>query len=71
MSRDEAADSRWNRLYRVGGAAALITVAIFPIQIVVYIASSAGVVVAAEARAEPALGGAVGVGGYVFGRGSH
>jgi hypothetical protein len=33
------ADSRWNWLYRIGGAAALLLVAIVPIQIVVFIAA--------------------------------
>jgi hypothetical protein len=35
----ETADSRWNWLYRVGGAAALLSVLIVPIQIVVFVAS--------------------------------
>lgn len=35
----ETADSRWNWLYRIGGAAALLSVVIVPIQIVVFIAS--------------------------------
>ncbi len=35
----ETADSRWNWLYKVGGAAALITVVLIPIQIIVFIAS--------------------------------
>jgi hypothetical protein len=34
----ETADSRWNWLYRIGGAAALLSVLIVPIQIVVFIA---------------------------------
>src|SRR5215207_5047575 len=33
-----SADSRWNWLYKVGGAAALFSVAIIPIQLVVFIA---------------------------------
>ena len=35
----ETADSRWHLLYKVGGAAALFSVVIIPIQIIVYIAS--------------------------------
>ena len=35
----EIADSHWKSLYKFGGAAALITVVIMPIQIIVYIAS--------------------------------
>jgi hypothetical protein len=34
----ETADSRWNWLYRIGGAAAVLSVAIVPIQIVVFMA---------------------------------
>jgi hypothetical protein len=32
------ADSRWRWLYKVGGAAALFSVAIIPIQLIVFIA---------------------------------
>ncbi len=38
-SRIETADSRWNWLYKLGGAAALIMVVLIPIQIVIFIAS--------------------------------
>ncbi len=38
-SRVETADPRWNWLYKLGGAAALIMVVLIPIQIVVFIAS--------------------------------
>jgi hypothetical protein len=34
----ETADSRWNWLYRIGGAAAMLSVVIVPIQIVVFMA---------------------------------
>jgi hypothetical protein len=36
----EIIDSRWKGLYKVGGTAALITVAFIPIQMVVFIAWS-------------------------------
>jgi hypothetical protein len=35
----EAADSRWNWLYRLGGAAGLIMVAIIPLQVAIFIVS--------------------------------
>jgi hypothetical protein len=38
-SRAEAADSRWNWLYKIGGIAALLSVVLFPIQIAVCLIS--------------------------------
>ncbi len=37
MSGIETTDPRWNWLYRVGGAAALITAVFLPIQVAVFI----------------------------------
>ncbi len=34
---DNTADPRWSRLYRIGGVAALVSVALIPVQIVVYL----------------------------------
>jgi fumarate reductase subunit D len=38
LNEDPTADSNWKSLYKIGGAAALITAVIMPIQIIVYIA---------------------------------
>jgi hypothetical protein len=38
VSDAETADPHWNWLYRIGGAAALITVVLIPVQIIVFIA---------------------------------
>jgi len=38
ISDADAADSRWHWLYKLGGAGALLTVGLIPIQIIVYIA---------------------------------
>lgn len=39
VARAEIADSRWSWLYKVGGAAALITAVFIPVQIIVFIIS--------------------------------
>ena len=38
VTDDEPADSRWNWLFKLGGGAALLTVGLLPIQIIVFIA---------------------------------